>query len=132
VDLPYELEAWSNGQDLSKMDRDELEKKVLGFYEKSRTILNNGDADTWLKMIQKRSSETYIFNYTDEKVKTETKQEESIIVNERNKNNMQPVIDSKMYLYGNNKLVCLEREGIEKLKSSDTKSQRMESVDTEL
>ena len=45
VDLPYELEGWSNGQDLSKMNKEELEKKVVAFYEKTRNTMNSGNAE---------------------------------------------------------------------------------------
>ena len=58
TDLPYELEGWSNGQDLSTWDKDVLQKKVVAYYEKLRTTLNNGDADTWVELTKKRSQET--------------------------------------------------------------------------
>ncbi|MFL0134740.1 hypothetical protein V2733_14445, partial [Tenacibaculum maritimum] len=32
TDLPYVLEGWSNGQDLSKWDQEVLEKKVVAYY----------------------------------------------------------------------------------------------------
>lgn len=39
-DLPYELEGWQNGQDLSTWDKEVLQKKVVAYYEKLRAILN--------------------------------------------------------------------------------------------
>ena len=60
VDLPYELEGWSKGQDLSKMDKDELEKKVVAFYEKMRLVLNNGDEKTWEELTNRRLNEIFV------------------------------------------------------------------------
>ncbi|KXH85013.1 hypothetical protein [Chryseobacterium kwangjuense] len=109
INLPYELEGWGKGQDLSKIDKAELEKKVVAFYEKSRAILNNGDADTWSKLTEKRLNETYIFNYTFDDEKKAIEEENSDIIKLRNKNNMLPLSDYTLKLYCNNKLVCLER-----------------------
>ena len=45
IDLPYELNGWSNGQDLRKWDKDTLKKKVIAYYKKLWEILNKGDVD---------------------------------------------------------------------------------------
>ena len=54
TELPYELEGWSKGQDLRKWDKKELEKKVIAFHQKIRKILNDGNSEEWMKLIQKK------------------------------------------------------------------------------
>ena len=109
VDLPYELEGWSKGQDLSKMDKEELEKKVVAFYEKTRIILNNGDSKTWGKLTLSRLSETFVFNYTPDFEKHDIIAENATTINEKSKDNMLQLENYSLKLYANGKLVCLER-----------------------
>ncbi|MDY3548853.1 hypothetical protein PG291_09595 [Riemerella anatipestifer] len=71
TELPYELEGWSNGQDLRKWDQKELEKKVVAYYNKIRNILDNGDSEKWLNQIKHRFDETCIFDYLSKKRVTE-------------------------------------------------------------
>ncbi|PKB43421.1 hypothetical protein AX016_1615 [Cellulophaga sp. RHA19] len=63
TNLPYELEGWRNGQDLSKWDKDILQKKAVLYYERLRTVLNNGDAEKFNDMCLRRVEETNVFNY---------------------------------------------------------------------
>ena len=44
AEVPYEVEGWSKGQDLSKMDQNKLQEKVVAYYQKLWNILNNGGA----------------------------------------------------------------------------------------
>lgn len=109
VDLPYELEGWSNGQDLSKMDKDELEKKVLAFYEKMRNSLNEGNFQIFNKSEGQRTLETYIFNYTPQsEIQNFEKENNTDLSN--CKGRMAPVENFSMRIYGNGKLVTLERK----------------------
>lgn len=120
VEVPYELEGWSNGQDLSKLDQKELEKKVVAFYEKARTILNNGDAETWMKLIEKRTKETYLFNYTPSNDKEFLTEKEMKIVNERTKNNMLHLEDYSIHIYANGQIISMERNGLKRLNNSSS------------
>ena len=111
-DLPYELEGWQNGQDLSTWDKEVLQKKVVAYYKKLRTILNNGDADTWMgTLTRKRKEETNTFNYQYDKEKIREKFEKnSRKIRENCKGNMLPLENYQMKIYGkNNQLVSLER-----------------------
>ncbi|WP_375563510.1 hypothetical protein ACE1MK_06760 [Tenacibaculum maritimum] len=112
TDLPYVLEGWSNGQDLSKWDQEVLEKKVVAYYEKLRRILNNGDANTWMSnFTRRRKEETNVFDYEYDKENIrDSFEENSKKIREYAKGNMIPLEDYKMKVYGkNNQLVTLER-----------------------
>lgn len=109
-ELPYALEGWSNGQDLSKMDKKEIEKKVIHYHEKVREILNNGNGDTWIDLTKRRAMETAIFNYS-----TPERSESSVNENKANiekycTDMMIPLEDYELKLYAGGKLATLERK----------------------
>ena len=106
VDLPYELEGWSKGQDLSKMDKEELENKVVAFYEKLRNGLNDGNYKIFSD--PQRTSETYIFNYTPNEEIGEIENEDNEDL-KNCKDRMAPIEDYTLNLYAEGKLVKLER-----------------------
>ncbi|SHL82512.1 hypothetical protein [Flavobacterium chilense] len=108
VELPYEMEGWSKGQDLRKMDKQILQQKVVAYYQKLWDILNDGDGEKWGALTQQRRQETIIFNYSDEKYVNNIFSEEAASIKER-KNRMAPLEDYTMKIYGNGKLVTLER-----------------------
>ena len=110
TELPYELEGWSKGQDLRKWDKKELEKKVVAYYQKLWSILNNGEGERWTKLTQKRINETAIFYY-----ESQEENQKAIKNNQQNivkycTNMMIPLEDYEMKLYAEGKLVCLERK----------------------
>ncbi|MCD9622228.1 hypothetical protein LVJ99_14885 [Tenacibaculum maritimum] len=110
TDLPYVLEGWSNGQDLSKWNQEVLEKKVVAYYEKLRTILNDGDAERWFKLDEKRDIEIDVFDYSSPETIQREFDKNSRRIREYAKGNMIPLEDYKMKVYGkNNQLVTLER-----------------------
>ena len=110
TDLPYELEGWSKGQDLRKWDKDKLEKKVVAFHQRTRKILNEGNSEAWLKLIQKRFDEVCIFDYLSEKQIEEDLKEIKEDVEEYSKGTMIPLEDYELKLYAEGKLVTLERK----------------------
>ena len=110
TDLPYELEGWSKGQDLRKWDKDKLEKKVVAFHQKIRKILNEGNSEAWLKLIQKRFDEVCIFDYLSEKRIEKDLEEIKEDVEEYSKGTMIPLEDYELKLYAEGKLVTLERK----------------------
>ena len=110
TELPYELEGWSKGQDLRKWDKDKLEKKVVAFHQKIRKILNEGNSEAWLKLIQKRFDEVCIFDYLSEKQVEEDLKEIKEDVEEYSKGTMIPLEDYELKLYAEGKLVTLERK----------------------
>ena len=110
TELPYELEGWSKGQDLRKWDKDKLEKKVVAFHQKIRKILNDGNSEEWMKLIQKRFDEVCIFDYLSEKRIEEDLKEIKEDVEEYSKGTMIPLEDYELKLYAEGKLVTLERK----------------------
>ena len=110
TELPYELEGWSKGQDLHKWDKKELEKKVVAFHQKIRKILNDGNSEEWMKLIQKRFDEVCIFDYLSEKRIEKDLEEIKEDVEEYSKGTMIPLEDYELKLYAEGKLVTLERK----------------------
>ena len=110
TDLPYELEGWSKGQDLRKWDKKELEKKVVAFHQRTRKILNEGNSEAWLKLIQKRFDEVCIFDYLSEKRIEKDLEEIKEDVEEYSKGTMIPLEDYELKPYVEGKLVTLERK----------------------
>ena len=110
TELPYELEGWSKGQDLRKWDKKELEKKVVAFHQRTRKILNEGNSEAWLKLIQKRFEEVCIFDYLSEKRIEKDLEEIKEDVEEYSKGTMIPLEDYELKLYAEGKLVTLERK----------------------
>ena len=110
TELPYELEGWSKGQDLRKWDKKELEKKVVAFYQRARKILNEGNSEAWLKLIQKRFDEVCIFDYFSEKRIEKDLEEIKEDVEEYSKGTMIPLEGYELKLYAEGKLVTLERK----------------------
>ena len=108
VEVPYELEGWSKGQDLRKMDQDKLQAKVVAYYQKLWNLMNNGEANTWGELTQKRRQETAIFNYSDKNYVNEIYEREIKNMNE-SENRMAPLEDYIMKIYAQGKLVTLER-----------------------
>ena len=108
IDLPYELNGWSNGQDLRKWDKDTLKKKVIAYYKKLWEILNKGDVDQWQKLVKKSQEETAFFNYSDkEYLNKYIKEEKEEII--KDKGMMAALEDYEMKIYADGRLVCLER-----------------------
>ncbi|CAA0239707.1 hypothetical protein ACE1MK_06750 [Tenacibaculum maritimum] len=112
TDLPYVLEGWSNGQDLSKWDQEVLEKKVVAYYEKLRRILNDGDANTFNYFCLRRDKETSIFEYNyDLQIISEEFRRSSEKIREKAKGNMIALESYEMKVYGkDNQLISLERK----------------------
>lgn len=107
--LPYELEGWSKGQDLSKMDQNELKKKVISHYEKLWSILNKGDAGSYQDLWKTADAELVIYDYL-----TEDNYNKAISKNaldfKKCENTMIPLEDYEMKLHADGKMVSLERK----------------------
>lgn len=109
-ELPYELEGWSKGQDLSKMDKKVLENKVVTYYQRLWKVLNEGNGAEWTKLVTKRQYETAIFNYSTKDEYENIIIENRKIIEEKCKGMMTPFEDYIMMIYGEGKLVTLERK----------------------
>ena len=110
VEVPYEVEGCSNGQDLRKMDQKVLQEKVVSYYQKLRNLMNNGEGNKWGELTQQRRQETAIFNYSDKNYMNEIYEKEIYRVKEQCKGMMGILEDYKMRIYAEGKLVTLVRE----------------------
>lgn len=108
TNLPYELEGWSNGQDLSKMDKKELEKKLISFHEKLHKILDDGDGDAWNKITSKRFAETIVYDYIPKSKFENLLSENKTDVENNCKNTMIPLENYEVRIYANGKLATLK------------------------
>lgn len=110
TELPYKLEGWSKGQNLTKMDEKELQSKVVEFYENVKNILNNGEGEKYLKLWQYADKELPSYYYTTQGQYDKLSQNTIEDVEENCKGTMIPLEDYEMKIYGNGKLVTLERK----------------------
>ena len=68
AEVPYELEGWTNGQDLTKLNQKLLEDKALEFHEIYQKVYENQDGDALAKIEYnaiKRQSIMYYQNEID-------------------------------------------------------------------
>ena len=59
AEVPYELEGWSNSQNLKEMDQEILKREVISFYKNYAEIINNQDEEAWVKLVEKREKEYF-------------------------------------------------------------------------
>jgi len=48
--VPYEMEGWSNGENLTKYDKDELKKAVINYYNNVKKVYENSNRDLFAKI----------------------------------------------------------------------------------
>lgn len=108
TELPYELEGWSKGQDLRKWDKDKLEKKVVAYYQKLWSILNNGEGERYMDLWKQADQELMFYDYETDY--DSIYKEESEEIKKNCTDNMIYLEDYEMKLYAEGKLVCLERK----------------------
>lgn len=106
-DLPYKLKGWSESEDLSKIDKDDLEKEVIVFFENQRDLLNKGKIDEFLRLSNKQDQELDICTYTTPEQSKIDYQENIELMSKLCPNNMQPINNYKMQLFAKGKLVTL-------------------------
>lgn len=105
-ELSFKLKGWSESEDLSKMDKNELEKEVVSFFENQRNLLNDGKVEEYLKLGKKRDEEIITATY-DNNLDWYNSQErkENIL---RAKGDMLPLENYNLVLYANGKLATLK------------------------
>ncbi|WP_262150190.1 hypothetical protein [Chryseobacterium foetidum] len=105
-ELPYNLKGWSDSEDLSKMDREELKKEVVDFFEKQRTLLNEGKIDEYLALGKEKDKEIIMATY-DSNISWYNSQErkDNIL---RAEGHMLPLENYELVLYGNGRLATLK------------------------
>lgn len=111
VDVPYDLSPpFENAQDLRKMDKKELETKVVNEYKKIRQIYLNKEDDNIAKLTYDRLKDDLVADYaTAEKVKAAWNQLDKIII--KGDVDILPIEKYKMQFFANGKLVALITDG---------------------
>ncbi len=108
IDLPYKLQGWKNSLDLSKIDRDELEKEVVDYYKYLRNLLNNGEVEEYLSQSLQKDQEIATSMY-DENLDWYTGKERKNELIDDCKGKMLEIENYKMEIFGKGKLVKLVR-----------------------
>lgn len=109
TNLPYELEGWSDGQDLRKLDQEILGKKVVSFYKNLWHLLNDGNAEKYQQLWVAADKELMKYNY--ESTESYQKAESNNLTDLKKCENMMiPLEDYEMKIYAEGKLVTLERK----------------------
>lgn len=108
VELPYDLEGWKNSEDLNKIDKEQLQDEVVNFYEKMRNQLNEGKGDAYISYWKKYDLELQKFEYISQSdlIKSNSDFVDKV---QKCKDMMLPIENYTIKIYGNGKLVRLER-----------------------
>ncbi|MGE8553471.1 MAG: hypothetical protein ACN6OB_05965 [Chryseobacterium jejuense] len=120
--VPYILQGWENGEDLSQMDQKDLELKVASFYHTIASALKEKDYDNLNTQFLNADTEWYQAEYFPKDIITKFqtlkgRKGKSITSirsgSEPSVQRIYPIENYVMKLYGNNKMVRLEpRDGV--------------------
>lgn len=108
IDVPFKVTGWSGSVDLSKENQTVLKNEVLLKYSELREISNKGEIKEFLNQNKARDREVYESFYNDKEVIAEDKQylEDRI---SKSKNHMVQINDYHVKMYGNGKVIALEK-----------------------
>ena len=70
--------------------------------------MNNGSAEAWMKMGEKRAIETYVFNYRSNN-EIEKYEEEDLVDSKKSKDRMAKIENYQLKIQSNGQIVSLER-----------------------
>lgn len=110
--VPYEIPALANAQDLSKLPKDELEKKTLVAYNYFRDLIENKNKDTYSALVFNSDVRQIISQYQDENNIRENGDEDMFYFDNPTFK-VEPIKDYTLKLYGDGKLVCLEHSSLD-------------------
>ncbi|WP_405266368.1 hypothetical protein [Cellulophaga sp. Ld12] len=116
AEVPYEIEGWKNGKDLTQLDSKELEKMLLDKFKYFKKILNDGEITKFMNENSKNYSEFITANYYQNKWDEYEENISETIGNQ--KGCLLPLENYKMIISGDGKLVTLERTDIKYLGES--------------
>ncbi|MFD2908235.1 hypothetical protein ACFSX9_05755 [Flavobacterium ardleyense] len=111
AEVPYNLEGWTKGQDLTKLDEKMLEKKALDFHNMYQKIYENQDADALAKIefnAIKRQALVYYYNKEDI---TEMWNEVLKILLVKNKT-FESIDQYKIVFFGDKKILMLMQKNL--------------------
>lgn len=119
--VPYILQGWENGEDLSQLDQKDLELKVVNFYNTIASALKEKDYDYLNTQFLNADSEWYQAEYFSKDIMTKfqtvkgRKGKSVTSGTEVSSQSIYPIENYIMKLYANNKMVRLEpKEGSHK------------------
>lgn len=104
--VPYELEGWTNGIDLRKLDQKKLENAVLNYYKKVQKLYENNEADKKMNMEYNLLLRLAISEYRDKQYITEMYEELESFKNYNDKE-FYPIENYEMQFYGDGRIVSL-------------------------
>ncbi|WP_347220067.1 hypothetical protein [Chryseobacterium sp.] len=138
--VPYTLQGWENGEDLSQMDQKDLELQVFSFYNTMASAFKAKDYDYLNTQFLNADAEWYQAEYFRKDIiakfqTTKGRKGKSVVSgrsgSEMYSQSMYPIENYVMKLYGNNTMVRLEpKEGIHRgeslLRYTDTDKNGMD------
>lgn len=106
----FEIRDWTKSTILLEGNQKKILEEVKRFYNNIFEILNNGDYNSYKKLISKREEDVLKAYHNSEIIKEEQSETEGRVRNAKGK--MTPIDFSKykMKIYGNGRLVTLENE----------------------
>ncbi|MGJ1432189.1 hypothetical protein ACR79M_11480 [Sphingobacterium spiritivorum] len=122
--IPYRLEGWKNGKDLTQLDQKQLEQQVLHFYKQIISVFESNDYDALNSQFLKADAEWYQAMYFPEDIITrfqtaKGRKAKSVMTtlsgSEQNSRTFFPLENYVLRFYGEGRMVRLEpRDGINK------------------
>ncbi|CAZ94492.1 hypothetical protein [Zobellia galactanivorans] len=120
--VPYQHMGWSESVDLSKENKDDLLNETLQKYQEIRSIINEGNYSKYLKELSKKNIEKFDSFFADKDVKNDDLERLTNRIID-SKNNMRPLTNYHLCLYGKGKLVSLENMNHESPLIADIKDE---------
>lgn len=106
--VPYEIEGWSKGQDLRKIDPDKLKQAVVKYYNLRKKAVENNDKDVMAKQVFVALKEQFIAEYQDKKYIKEA-WDEFVLKYNNPTYQLQPFENYKMEFFSYGQMVCLRQ-----------------------
>ncbi|WP_062059438.1 hypothetical protein [Aquimarina longa] len=106
AEVPYIHKGWSDGQDLTKFDKKELEEKVVSYYNRYKSYYENKNLDKIIQINYKDELRNSLSEYQGkEKIKKLWDEYQEIVL--QNDKEFQPLEDYVLSFYGNGRIVSL-------------------------
>ena len=106
--VPYELKGWSDGEKFDTKKLSDLEEEVLSAYTKLGNDMTKKDVEAEYKFAKTRTTEMAVAMYLDKNAIEASYQNDTEEYNSKDFT-IQPFENYKMVIYGDGKVVALER-----------------------
>jgi len=106
--VPYEIEGWSKGQDLRKIDEDVLKQEVFKFYMSRKKAVEKKDKDALARQVFAGLKEQFVAEYQG-KAYIKDAWDEFITKYDNPTYEIQPFENYKMEFFSYGRLVCLRQ-----------------------